>query len=72
MPGGTVKARRLAMRPEAYVPHEAKWAEQQRTVRDSEDALRRALLGATDEDPFMRDYLHDWADCTKEVRSVHC
>ena len=62
MPGGAVTARRLTMQPEAYVPRHDKWAEQQRTVRDSEDALRHALLGATDTDPWMRDYLHDWGE----------
>ena len=53
------------MQPEAYVPRKDKWAEHQPTIRDSEDALRRALLGATDEDPWMRDYLQDWGAAVK-------
>ena len=65
MPGGAVAARWLTMQPEAYVPRHDKWAEQQRTVRDSEDALRHALLNATETDPWMRDYLHDWGAAVK-------
>ena len=58
-------ARRLTLQPEAYVPRQDVWAEQQRTVRDSEDALRHALLNTTETDPWMRSYLHDWGAAVK-------
>ena len=61
MPGGAVAARRTSMQRERYEPRADVWLQQQRTVRDSENALRSALMAADyDSDPWMRDYLRDW------------
>lgn len=55
-------ARRVRLQREAYTPRRGRWAQQRRAVRDSEDALRAALLAAGDErDPWMRDYVRGWA-----------
>ena len=41
---------------------EVKWEEQKATVRRVEATLRSTLLGASDDDIWMRDYLHDWGE----------
>ena len=62
LPGGARAPRRVSMQPEQHTTDEAKWEEQKATVRRVEATLRSTLLGASDDDIWMRDYLHDWGE----------
>ena len=62
LPGGARAPRRVSMQPAQHTTDEVKWEEQKATVRRIESTLRSTLLDASDDDIWMRDYLHDWGE----------
>ena len=60
MPEGHAAPRRVDLIPEAHAPNAERWVTQQASARRVESALRSALFEASDDDDWMRRYLHEW------------